>query len=534
MPRLLRLIVPALIVSASLLCSAKSAQGEDSCGQAVLKARASQDPVRELRRVLDLRLTPACVVEILLLRKDAHLVNAIAMAAYKEATRGVQQDGSSAGSGGSTNLVSKALASKVLSFANEYGALSQTTSGQTSTISGSVDGIPTALESHTVGLVAECPLNLLGQPCIRSGLLDILGRISYSVSINTRQPPTLKGTATGAGQGNAQPVSVQSTSNGTAVSQVTAKWVILQPAVKFTNLTKAIESLDSNSTLQASADALAAAAKTLRGYQENAGQDEDGTWTNWAISAAKQLSTTPVENVIAEWRKQGTSLAQVLRNGGSKKGGPSDDELTQAALTYAATFTAYGSAERSFFESSQLAKPVLSFEYDENRPASQPSNSVFRLIYGQSVSKWTLTANLAASIYDSAPSKSIPGAQRLRDLQVAFEGDHDLGKWGPLGTPTFAASYYFQNQTSPAILNVTPSGPVSGVTFAGLSSTANQVFAQKGQIHLAQLKITLGSSKSGFRVPLAITSSNRTELITKSKLGAQLGISYDFDSLFAK
>jgi hypothetical protein len=35
-------------------------------------------------------------------------------------------------------------------------------------------------------------------------------------------------------------------------------------------------------------------------------------------------------------------------------------------------------------------------------------------------------------------------------------------------------------------------------------------------------------------IPLAITGSNRTELITKSTIGAQVGISYDFDSLFAK
>ena len=101
-------------------------------------------------------------------------------------------------------------------------------------------------------------------------------------------------------------------------------------------------------------------------------------------------------------------------------------------------------------------------------------------------------------------------------------------------TPTFSVAYYFQDQTSPAILNVTPSGPVSGVTFAGLSSNATQVFAQKGKISIGQLRISLGSSKSGLRFPIAITGSNRTELITASKLGAQIGISYDFDSLFTK
>jgi len=82
-------------------------------------------------------------------------------------------------------------------------------------------------------------------------------------------------------------------------------------------------------------------------------------------------------------------------------------------------------------------------------------------------------------------------------------------------------------------LNVTPTSPLSGINFVGLSANATQAFAQKGKISIGQIKLTFGQSKSGLRVPLAITISNRTELITASKLGAQIGISYDFDSLFA-
>ena len=522
-----------IILAVVAACSG-FACAQDACGTTIVNARNAPDPVRALRAALDIRLTPACVAEILLVRRDAHTLNAILVAGYKNATKNVQQNGSSSGSGGSTNLVSKGLSSRVLSFASEYGALTETSSGQTTTISGTLDGIPLALESHTYDLVAECHFNLLGRRCLSSSWLDVLGRFSYSVALNTTQASQLKGSVSGAVQGTAQPVSVQSSGSAATVSQITGKVAILQPAVKFTALTKALQTLDSNSTLQGNADALLAAAKTLRGYQENAGQDAGGSWDQWATATAQHLSTTPVESVVSEWRIQGDALAKVLENGGSQQGRPTDDELTQAALTFAATFAAFGSAERSFFESSQLSKPVLTFEYDENRPTSQLSNSVFRLIYSQTVKGWTLTGNGAASIYDSTPSGSIAGAQRLRDIQLAFEGDHDLPKWGVLGTPTFSVAYYFQDQTSPAILNVTPSGPVSGVTFAGLSSNATQVFAQKGKISIGQLRIALGNSKSGLRFPIAITGSNRTELITKSKLGGQIGISYDFDSLFAK
>jgi hypothetical protein len=522
------------LIGLAVILSTTFSLAQDACGPTIENARKSPDAVKKLRATLDFNLTPACVVEMLLLRKDAHTLNAVLVAAYKNATQDLQQNGSSSGSGGSTNLVSKGLSSRVLSFASEYGAVTETTSGQTSTISGTLNGIPLALEAHTNDLIAECPLNLLGNQCLRSSWLDVLGRLSYSVALNTTQAAQLKGTATGPVQGTAQPTSVQSSGSAGTVSQITGKFVIVQPAVKLTALTKALRSLDANSALQKDADALASAAKTLRGYQENAGETAGGAWDLWAAATAQQLSTVPVESVVSEWRKQGDSLAKVLENGGSQKGRPTDEQLTQAALTYAATFAALGSAERSFYESGQLSSPVLSFEYDENRPTSQPSNSVFRLIYSQKPGGWTLTGNAAVSIYDSRPSSSIPGAQKLRDIQLAFEGDHNLPKWGILGTPTFSAAYYFQDQTSPAILNVMPSGPVSGVTFAGLASNATQVFAEKGKISIGQVRIALGSSKSGLRFPIAITGSNRTELITKSKLGGQVGISYDFDSLFSK
>ncbi len=56
-----------------------------------------------------------------------------------------QQDGSSSGTGGSTNLTSKGMTSKVLSVASEYGALTQSVSGQTTTVQGTFAGVPLVL-----------------------------------------------------------------------------------------------------------------------------------------------------------------------------------------------------------------------------------------------------------------------------------------------------------------------------------------------------------------------------------------------------
>jgi hypothetical protein len=105
-----------------------------------------------------------------------------------------------------------------------------------------------------------------------------------------------------------------------------------------------------------------------------------------------------------------------------------------------------------------------------------------------------------------------------------------------LNSSSLGLAYYFQDQTSPAILNITPSSPLTGIGFTGLSSSATQVFTQTGYIHLGQLKLTLGNSNSGFSLPISVTASNRTELIVNNKISVrpQIGISYSFDSLLSK
>ena len=179
-------------------------------------------------------------------------------------------------------------------------------------------------------------------------------------------------------------------------------------------------------------------------------------------------------------------------------------------------------------------KPVLTFEYDNNRPLGQSPLSTFRLIFDKGFGKnWSLTANGAFTIYDNQPPASIPGSGRLRDSQVAVQVSRSLGTLAILGAATVSGTYYFQYQNSPAILNVTPSTPLPGITLTGLPGNATQVFAQKGNLHIGQLRLALGAGQSNVRFPIAFSYSNRTELIAKPEWRAQIGISYDFDSLFA-
>ena len=242
-------------------------------------------------------------------------------------------------------------------------------------------------------------------------------------------------------------------------------------------------------------------------------------------------------DVLKEWRATADDLTSSL--GVPRSMSPQQAvgaQPLQLAVTMAIGYLDYlGDEESAGFAAVIAAPPVLTAEYDWNRPSSAPSNSVFRMIFQKTYAPITVTLNGAASIYDQA-QPNVPGAGRMRDSQFAAELSHPFGVALPGSSTaanfTLSGAFYDQYQSSPAILNVTPGAPVDGVTFVNLPSTASQVFGTTGNIAIGQLKLTAGGG-SAVTVPLSVTYSNRTELITKPTWKAQIGLSYDFDSLFS-
>jgi hypothetical protein len=446
-----------------------------------------------------------------------------------------KQAGSSSSTAGSTDLISKNFTSRLLSVADQYGALTSSTSGQTTTISGSLDQLFTAIEGASKGEFTECAVKTVpGAGCLNSGIVSFLGRVSYSTSLDLSQPSTITGTAAGTAQGGTQQVTGTQGGNSFALSQFTAKFYIWAQTPTKQDLANALK--------QSSYDDTSALTARNKLVVIQTTSDKSGAWTTWLRDAAGpdvagNLLTSSDETIDADLAAKIRNLIDILAPGSSDpdqaKAAAARKPLIQAALAYSGSLASIAKDERTLYDKAAWAKPILTLEYDYNTPSNQPTNSTLRLIWGQSLKSWKMTGNVAGSIYNSIPSSLIPGSGRLRDIQAGVEADHNPYNLGSSLTATFSAAYYFQDQTSPAILNVTPSSPISGVTFTGLSSTATQVFTQKGKIHVGQLKITLGNSSSGWKFPIAITGSNRSELITKSTIGAQVGISYDFDSLFS-
>lgn len=476
-----------------------------------------QEALRFFEQIFDFRTQPGCVAN-LILASDVALAHAHLLQGF--ATLAEKQLSSSVSTSGSTALVAKNFSSELLSIANEYGALTSSKSGQTTTIGGSLDQFLVALESNAKGVFTECAVQVVPRsPCVNSGLMEVLGRVSYSASLDLTQPSTISGTATGPASGGAQQVTGNQTGNGFGLSQFTAKIFVWGAKPTKAQLVSAISSA-LNTSIQTDNKHLIA----LRQVQQTAGEGNGQAWKSWLEAATKSLITDTSPSQLAS---QTSALIQTL----TTAGGVSESDLVQDCLNFASSLASVASAERLAYDSAAWSKPIVSFEYDYNTPSNQPTNSVFRLIWGQSLKAWKLTANIAGSIYNSTPSSAIPQAERFRDFQAGAEADYTLPKFSQLDSSMFSAAYYYQDQTSPSILNVNPSNPVPGVSFTGLSGTATQVFTQRGPINVAQLKLTLGSSSVGVKFPISVSWSNRTELINKAETRGQVGIAFDLDSL---
>jgi hypothetical protein len=501
----------------------------------------------QLDQVLDFNEEAPCLIELIAASPQykAYIKTKATPAAIRSALKDLTQFGSSSGAGGTTNLVSKGLGANVIAAATQYGALTESTSNQTVTVSGALGGIPTALVKQ--GEMAECAGNLLlnNKVCVSNSLLRILNRFTYGVSFDTSQnSQSLNGSATGSPKGTTQQVTF--TANSRQINQITGKVVIIpgSPVTQDQFIKNVIKDLNAQHPVTLARKNVDDDVTPFQDWENK----NTGLFQSWQVEAIRLLTSGPAgtaadaATVKNNWENNlptlGCKLVIVM-------GGPQDSSCNGPGATvtsmntdlfaqtekFAEDFSGWVSAQYSYAESLR-AKPVLTFEYDDNCQPNQPDNSTFRLVYGQSVKKWTLTFNGAASIYNSAPASTIPGAGRLRDFQLAGEADYDLGS--KLGSGSSAGiAFYSQDQTSPAILNVTPGNPVTGVNFIGLPSGATQVFAKKGLINVAQAKMTIGSSGSGFSFPVAVSWSNRTELITKSVWRGQVGFFYNFDSLFS-
>ncbi len=499
----------------------------------------------EIGNLLKIDASASCFVQFVLLQQTLSDRAKLFVQSFKdlEAVRTDKQAGSSNSAGGTTNLVSGGLTAQVLSMAAEYGALTESASNQTVTVQGSLDGIVAAAIQQD--LIGYCPDGVRSPDpfCVKQPLYSWLRRFSYGVSFNASQPSqTVSGIALSPPQQSsvepspAQPITF--TASGREISSITARIILLNQrdatSKKFQNTwTKQIASSPPRS---AAANSLLSQLQALLGSSFDKVKTQDG-YTDWYNASFEKLREDAAAEPFdaATFTKDLDDSVKILYALVLK----ADPALPQQSADFLRSSEAYAFTEQAFIESIANT-PVLTVEFDDNRPQNQSSYSAIRLIYDKPLSrKLSLIANGALEVSDTQPPGSVPGASRFRDAQLGVQLKYSLNSKGSknfggfLGSAALSGTYYFQYQHSPTVLNVTPGTPLTGITLVNLPSSAAQVFAQNGNIHIGQLRLELGPAGSSVRFPIALTYSNRTELITKPELRAQIGISYDFDALFA-
>lgn len=472
------------------------------------------------------------------------------------------QTGAPTGSPGTTSAVSKATT--ISSLASEYGGITSSTSNQTVTFQTTLDGIPRVLVDH--GKMPYCwSESIVITGCQNGDKLANLNRIGLGVTLNTSNPSqSLTGTATGASNGTTQQVSINA--NGESRPSLSSAFA------KFT-LIKGKYALPTD--LPAGTDVAAAQAKVHTDLAALPAPIEQ-EYLIWQACFDKQFGIpqfqglsnsdkdlafakyyTQIVGILFEGKRASTCSPSdpivAIDSGPTASLTPEQEALAKDLGTYMGTASVF---EANFDQAllSAISTPVISLEYDFNTPQNQPSNSTLKVIVGKSFGKakctgpqdstgasefeipdpWTITVNAGTSLYNSTPSSSIPGASIWRDFQAGAEIDYAvctsryLGE--KFGDSTLGLAYYYQDQTSPSILNVTPGTPLTGISFVGLPTSATQVFTKKGPINVAQFKYGFGVGKS-VSFPIAVGWSNRTELITHAIWGVQFGVSYDLSSL---
>jgi hypothetical protein len=500
------------------------------------------------------------------------------------------QTGAPSGSSGSTSAVSKPFTP--LSLATEYGGIATSSSNQTMTLQAPLDGIPAALAAH--GFVGYCWSPVVTIPgCVSASRLQWLNRFSVGLSANTTsssqgvagsaspssttaQPATLKTAGTTSPslantfakvnliRGSTFTLPSTLKQSGTAVN--TAQEHIIVALRKLQVGGVDFESWKTCIHVQFTADRIGNSVAQAAQFSKYWTQILD------VLFGSAQMRCGPDVSAATDQHVRSLLPTKAQLDNWKKGGGTTTPTAPDSAGYNSSQYLAYwrsklidavdeylASAELFEAQTDQLLKssaPVLSLEYDYNTPVNQPTTSTAKLLLSYStwktkcssnessgnatslttVDRLTATVNLGGNFYNSPPS-SVPSAGAFRDVQAGMELDLAFCNstkqpiWSFLSNGTVGLTYYYQDQVSPSILKVASAGmPLPGINITGLSSSATQVFTKKGPINFAQLKYGFGVGKN-VKFPIAVSWSNRTDLITHPTWSAQFGVSYDFSSL---
>jgi hypothetical protein len=418
------------------------------------------------------------------------------------------QTGSSPSSSGTTSVVSKGVAAQILSLATEYGALSRTSSTTVTTFRGKPTGIARLLKGDEA-----FPYCAIYDFSCESGLARILDGSSFYVSFNTTPS-------------NSTSASTSTTpSDNSSILNASAKQVAAWGARYDFHVRKKPADIAKDYAKQFNSTVTNAGAAYALAVQSLLGKIPEQQLTNWQAKYVALLQSDATADP-GEFTK---ALSQAVKDLAdlAQKADPQFKAASDLVVTRMSSYF----VSRDKLMDDYINRQTYSISYDNTRAANQPSQSSIKFILSARMPKFAqVTANGTVEWYDQILKSNV---SRFRDAQFALELDHTFGKTDAQLTPSLSAGYYFQYMVDNALLTL-PSTALAPGTSIQLPGNASELLNTKGPIHLGQVKVTFKIKNSGVSIPLALTFSNRTDLIKATEVRGNFGLTFNLDNLLTK
>jgi hypothetical protein len=426
---------------------------------------------------------------------------------YVQQARQDKQVGASNNSVGTTSLVSKGVGA-IVGVALESGSIQETTSGNVATVT-----LNSAQAANFLSAGAIKPCAVIESNC------SFGRKVLSGLTVFTTYDVAQANTSTNSTAAQAALASVVG-GNAPAFTGVSARmdFHARKKNVQLTELVKAYQSssyLSVTGTYASAFNDLITSIDTNPDYQKAISNAIDDLTNTTAYDTDAKVDQILLNLEIA--------IANIINQ---------NAPTTAAFQSYASAENAYRGARDTALQT-VLNKWTASFQYDYNRLPNQPDQSDFKAIYSyrrdaENDRILQVTANASATIYDTLLGST---TSRFRSAQAAFQLDYTATSTASKMQAAVSGGYYFQYMVAKSLLTL-PSTDLAPGTSIPLPGNASELLNTTGPIHVGQGKITLSMKNSNVSIPLALTFSNRTDLIKASKVGGNFGITYDFSSLF--
>jgi hypothetical protein len=441
------------------------------------------------------------------------------------------QTGSSPSAGGSTSAAARTGIATLIGFALESGSLSQTVDQNVATFRANADGLLRFLSNQEV-----FPVCAPQDPqCSAPGIFKDL-ELSASFNVSDAGAKTLSGTMPGA----TRAVDLSANVTRHQFASATARYALLNPrdprskeyrqkwTAWFRSNQRALET--SGRELLDSVTQVTVAIKQVDDQRQPATLTNQSQYNMWRDQTRAALAAAPKTEQAWEEayaRRLDDLLARMRRL---------DPDFDRKLADAATSYLRFAGLRRDL-ESTFVLDPALTLEYTYAEPPLQPKLHTVRVAYARSpkgtpghVNTGTITLNAGLDFYADPQATETPlNTSRWKDAQVALQFDRPLG---PAASSTqFSLGAYYQYQMHPNLFSLPAGATTIPGTGIALPPEGTQLLTQAGSIAAVQATLTLRLGASGIKVPIGISWSNRTELVSGNEVRGHVGFTFDSSPL---